>query len=141
MSKNLSLSGEKIHSLALAELRNFPLFDEKHLIEVFKNDEEIFISYRTEERSPVGTTHFDLQTDGIICYLVHIELKGSQRGHNLGKKLYEAAEDVARSIGCSKIRQFPSGKTFNGETRRDYVKKKLGYEEIFYFSNDVEKVL
>jgi len=136
------LSDYEIREISLKELRKFPLFNESHFVQVSRDEDDVlFIGYRTNERSPFGKTHFDLQTDGEICYLVDVELEKSERGKGLGKKLYEVTEEIARNIGCSKMRQYPSGTTFNGKTRKDYVQRKLGYKEIPHFSHDVEKVL
>jgi len=124
----LELSDEEIHALVLDELRDFPLFEERQKIDVKRDDESVYIIYRTEEGNPIRTTHFDLQTIGETCFLVEIELEKSHRGKGLGKKLYQVAENVARNIGCNKINQTASGWTIKEETRIDYLHRNLGYE-------------
>ena len=60
-------------------------------------------------------------------------------GRGFGEQLYSAVEYIAKQLGCSRVRTHPSGHTVTGETRRNYVKRKLGYKD----SNglEVEKIL
>ena len=67
-----------------------------------------------------------------ICYLVSISLARDLRGKGIGNSMYLAIEGIAKDMSCERIRQTPSGWTNRikrgmRETRRDYLKRKLGY--------------
>jgi GNAT superfamily N-acetyltransferase len=59
-----------------------------------------------------------------ICYLLDIKLQEKHRGQGYGDALYKILEEVARELGCSQIRQTPSGWTRTGETRKDYLMRR-----------------
>ena len=63
-------SKERYFSSSLKRhLEKFPLYKLEHKVEAstFK-DGVIWIGYRTKEGMPIGTTHFDLNIIGDICY-------------------------------------------------------------------------
>ena len=109
----------------------FELFEEKHFVlakEISKD--HYWTAYKTSESNlDFGSTRFDLNIIGDICYLLHIELEKSFRGKGYGRQLYSCVEEFARRERCSKVVMMPSGTTFSGEDRREYLHK-LGYTDI-----------
>ena len=113
---------------------NFPLYQEAHKVDSsLINSINLWIGYRTIVGNPfeiLETTHFDVNVMGDICFLVAISLENQFRGKGLGWKLYESVHDIAKRIGCERVRTFPSGGFFEGrrmiESREDYLLKR-GY--------------
>ncbi len=131
------LSIEEINrtrDVARRNLKQFDFFDEKqHRIRAENMGTFLSVDYRTSQGNPIGTTHFDLNiyndSNGKICYLAEIELLELLRGKGHGKKLYEIVENIGRDLECNFVTMHPSGWTFDGKRRRDYVKS-LGYYSI-----------
>ncbi len=73
-----------------------------------------------------GVTRLDINVRGDTLYLLGIRLLPELRGKGLGRKLYEVVEELARQLGCSRVVQTPSGRTYSGQSRADYLRK-LGY--------------
>jgi len=66
-------------------------------------------------------TGFDLNVVDAVCYLLDIRLEERHRGQGHGSALYELLVQVAAALGCSEIRQTPSGTTMRGESRQDWL--------------------
>lgn len=75
-------------------------------------------------------TSFTLNLEGNVCHLASINLAENLRGKRIGERMYRVVEQIAREMGCDRVRQEPSGWTSSGETRRDYLKRKLGYVDV-----------
>jgi GNAT superfamily N-acetyltransferase len=126
------MNNEQVEELMRHHPRNsFPLFDEKHKVQVSKSGS--CIGYRTTAEtlgSIDGTTHFDIQIIGNICYILWLELERDKRGTGDGWKLYETVHQFARDARMKSVRQTPSGGFIHGgkmiETRREYLLKR-GY--------------
>ena len=126
------MNNEQVEELARHRLRQiFPLFEEAHKVQVSESGR--CIGYRTAAEnlgSMDGTTHFDIQLIGDICYILWVELEKDKRGRGYGWKLYETIHHFARDLKLAKVRQTPSGGfIIDGkikETRRDYLLKR-GY--------------
>jgi len=132
---------EAVSALGRKHLEDdFPLFEESHTVDARDLGEEKFwVGYRTTKgRAPRDSTHFDINVERDICYLLWIELVREERGKNHGRALYGAVENIARDLGCDRVRQTPSGWTPDGKTRKDYLKN-LGYVGV-KGSEEVEKV-
>ena len=113
-----------------SELSRFPLFNDRHTVNVSPSSDGVCMNYRTtSDDIPVGSTHFDLEIIGDACYILWIELHERHRGLGHGRKLYGIIEDIARKSGCKRVIQTPSGSTPNGKSRRDYVLG-LGYKRL-----------
>ena len=124
----------KAKNIAKRNLKQFDFFDERqHKIRAGNMETFLSLDYRTSQGNPFGTTHFDLNiyndSDKRICYLAEIELLESLRGKGHGKKLYKIVENIGRDLECNWIIMCPSGWTFDGKRRRDYVEA-LGYQSI-----------
>lgn len=65
-------------------------------------------------------TSWDANVVKGIFYLLHIQIAKSYRGKGHGGTLYETVERIAKQLGCTEIRQHPSGRTPSGESRRAY---------------------
>jgi ribosomal protein S18 acetylase RimI-like enzyme len=111
-------------------LETFPLYQEDHkVLSQNISNTKLYLGYRTTQANkPKGTTHFDLNIDGTICYILWIELAKEKRGKGHGKTLYTLIENFAREAGCDRIRMTPSGQTPT-RTRKEYVHE-LGYTDI-----------
>jgi GNAT superfamily N-acetyltransferase len=68
-----------------------------------------------------GTTNFDINIHDKTLYILKVELEKIYRGKGYGEELYLVLEKVARDLGCTSIRQTPSGQTFGGKSRREYL--------------------
>ncbi len=79
----------------------------------------IFIGYNTQEE-----WHWYANIVEDVFYLMKIRLPEAMRGKGLGDKLYSCITDLAKSLGCSEIRQTPSGWTKTGETRMSYLMRR-----------------
>ncbi|MEK6847168.1 MAG: GNAT family N-acetyltransferase [Nanoarchaeota archaeon] len=121
--------------------KRFELFDERHTVRARRlDDDESYIGYRTTDANiPQGSTHFDLNLIGNICYLLHIELGKEARGNGYGKQMYDSVEDFAKAVGCDRVRMMPFGRTATGESRRSYLHRK-GYRDVTH-EGEVEKLL
>lgn len=111
--------------------QTFPLFDESHKVQVDKSGR--CIGYRTSAETLGrlrGTTHFDIELVGGICYILGIELEKAKRGRGDGWRLYETVHQFARDVRMKSVRQTPSGwAIYDGkrrEARRDWLLKR-GY--------------
>lgn len=68
--------------------------------------------------------HIHINIEGKTFYLLSIEIDNCFRGKGYGSELYNFLVEMARYIGCNRIVQTPSGKTYTGETREDYLKRR-----------------
>ena len=124
-------------------IREYPGYDPKHDIHVFSNDHQKSISYRTWYSLPQGTTHFDLEIQGSILYLLWIEIARPDRSQGWGKRLYCLVEKIGKELGCTEIRQTPSGWMMGpdgqmGEEKRSYFLR-YGWEPCN--GNEIRKYL
>lgn len=77
------------------------------------------------------------EIQGNRFYLLSISIPPSMRNQGHGSSLYSVIERIAASLGCSEIRQTPSGWTPRGETRRAYLNRRgwlnddVGQIEVF----------
>jgi len=123
-------------------INNFKLYDECHKINVPKNTSKLLlVNYRTRDLNAQllrDTTHFDLQLGDNICYILWIEVKKSKRGNGYGWELYDTVHKFARDLGSKVVRLTPSGWTWSGESRRDYLLRK-GY--VSFSDREIEFIL
>lgn len=137
-----------VRILAREKLRkNFPLYkvsDDVKALEI--RGDKIRLVYRTTEDIPEivkGSTHLDMEFwFPRLCFLNSIEVREEERGKGMGHKLYLTCEEIARSLGCERLCQIPSGViVVNGkfvETREDYLVRR-GYSRVE--GGQVEKIL
>lgn len=84
-----------------------------------------WIGIRTNhETIPRGSTYLDINILGDVFYLLHIEVQREDRGKGYGNRLYEMLTDIAKNLGCRRIEQTPSGRTWRGETRASYLERR-----------------
>ena len=69
--------------------------------------------------------HLDYQP--YRTYLLTIRLCENLRGQGLGSEMYSAVERIAWRTGCELVEQFPSGVTYRGDERADYLVRR-GWE-------------
>lgn len=134
-----NLSTNTLCELVRKCLRSFSKFEERHSVKAVQiDDRKVWVGYRTTEANiPSGTTHFDLNLIDNICYILWIELSEQERGGGFGRQLYSVIEDIARDVGCDRVRLAPSGKTTSGKTRLEYMQA-LGYRVV---GDEVEKLV
>lgn len=131
-------STEDVRTVARQSLRdNFPLYQEKHTVNAVEfGVNKIRLAYRTTEDIPEkvdGSTHLDMEFwFPRVGILNSIGVRKEERGQGTGSRLYLAAEDIARKLGCDVLTQIPSGIiVVNGnfiETREDYLLRR-GYRK------------
>jgi|SRR3989344_3746457 len=119
---------EEIKELMKESLRdNFRFYDEGHKVNAgFFLDGRLWMNYRTTAENKFwffDTTHFDINVEWDICYLLDIELEEPLVGKGDGWKLYETVHQFAREFGSRVVRQTPSGFTPPDykRTRRQYL--------------------
>jgi GNAT superfamily N-acetyltransferase len=56
---------------------------------------------------------------GGVFYLLFIQIMRDVRGQGHGDRLYKCCEEIAQRLGCTEIRQTPSGGYFR--SRMDYL--------------------
>jgi GNAT superfamily N-acetyltransferase len=118
----------------------FGLFKNEHFVGAKEFDEKIWVEYNMFGLGSNEIVNcFDLNIDGDTCYLLHINLSKSLRGNGNGKELYESIEEFSRVEGLRRVVMFPSGTTFCGDSRRNYVHR-IGYRDITP-NGEVEKIL
>ncbi|MEK6873300.1 MAG: hypothetical protein AABW91_00480 [Nanoarchaeota archaeon] len=123
---------------------NFRFYSEDDKVNVgFFQDGRLWMNYRTTAEKAFEldeTTHFDLNVEWNICYLLDIELEPTLMGKGDGWKLYESVHQFARNFGSRVVRQTPSGFTPPDykRTRRQYLLDR-GY--IPFSDVEVELVL
>lgn len=129
-------ASERLRELMKNNLRErFPLFSETHRVDACPLRENAFwIGYRTGADNLMhAATHFDLNIENDICYLLHVWLEKDSRGKGLGRSLYDSIHTFARQALCRVVRQTPSGGVFiDGkmvESRRDYLLR-MGYAPL-----------
>jgi len=128
-----------ISKIVADKLKEFPLFKDDDVISVdLSLNFEMHIEYiKKKERNIAGATYFDICINENVCYLNKIELESEERGKGFGRRLYNIIEDIGKNLWCDRIIMTPSGITFKGEGRRDWVIRNLNYLPRGMF--DVEK--
>lgn len=123
------MTTEEIIEVTRESLRAWPLFKEDHDVRCREiGDNRFWIGYRTAVDLPLrSTTHFNVNVICGIFYLLDIEIQEKSRGKGHGNHLYVICEDLAAKLGCTEIRQTPSGWA-NGETRLEYLMRR-GWKE------------
>ena len=136
---------KEIEILMKKNLRNcFNYFNEDHIINVnvnVNNSKDICLGYRTTAEKVneiLGTTYFYIHLIDDICYILYIELEKNKRGVGDGWSLYESIHSFSKEFGSKIVRQTPSGQTFHGKTRKNYLLDR-GY--IPFGETEVELIL
>lgn len=116
----------------LEVLAAHPAFRLEHELRVKVLEPSIYVTWHARDygRTPSQGSHLDLQLIGETCYVLGVGLAPEYRGLGQGAQLYLAAEAIAKRAGCRRICMTPSGWTVRGETRADYVVRKLGYRLV-----------
>jgi GNAT superfamily N-acetyltransferase len=113
-------------------LSNFSLYKLEHHVHCLEKDNVFYIGYQSDKSGNLfdrrTTTHFDVQVQDGVFYILSIQLEEKFRGKGLGFQLYSILEQMAKNFGCHTIEMTPSGWTQTKETRADYVCRKLGYQ-------------
>lgn len=120
-----------------ALLARHPLYRPEDYTYVVLRDGKAFLGWAPRVPAPGRPDPFYLNLEAqppLVCYLLCIGLKASLRGRGLGHQLYLLAEDVARALGCQFLEMTPSGRTETGESREDYLVRKLGYTRNLGYS-------
>lgn len=147
--RTMARSEEDICKIVRDSLSDFPLYDPGHLVSVYTQPKGMCIKYkgvkdpRITDTLFMGTglvTNFSTQIIDDVCFLLWIELAKEKRGLGHGEKLYGCVEEMARALGCQRVRMTASGWTPSGKTRRDYMLS-LGYQDVVNSSIEVEKLL
>lgn len=107
---------------------SFPLWEESHAVRAcHREDRKIWAGYFAfDDDFRRHETHFDLNLIGDVCYLLSIQLAPEQRGKGHGWALYQAIEQAARELGCSRVEMTASGWTVRCETRAKWLERR-GY--------------
>lgn len=103
-------------------MTEWPLFDPArslYALEIGGGD--IALGYNNSQTWRSDRTYWDANIIKGRFYLLHIGVEYGQRGKGHGDALYRMLEGMAGELGCTQIRQHPSGKTATGESRRDYL--------------------
>ena len=90
-------------------LTRIPTYHPSHLCYAKRHQGGISVAYRTDEILPTRSTHFDFQINGDIAYVLYIQRDTKDRGKGIGRKMYEAIEQLLRERGCKIVELTPSG--------------------------------
>lgn len=66
---------------------------------------------------------FELNVRDGIGFLLFIQIQREYRGLGLGPPLYDVVCEICRRLGCTQLRQTPSG-GYGDQTREDYLLKR-----------------
>lgn len=105
----------------------FPLSQVSDIVLYIERDGNHHITWQTGASVFSRGNHVDIHISGKKLYLCSIELLPWHRGQGLGYKLYKLVETIARDFGCTEVEQTASGTTHTGESRAEYLRRKLGY--------------
>ena len=101
---------QRIAGILEKHLRNFPLAEESHRIQVMNRQNNISVAYLTTKSNlRFDQRHFDLQIEGSECYIVTFGVDQSRKRQGFGKALYQVVENFTRELGIKKILTDPSG--------------------------------
>lgn len=92
-------------------------------------EDKFYVGYNTlrSYNSPAFVPTFGVQInvdrtkDYAVCYLLVILLPEGVRGKGLGSELYKLVVEFARAVRCDIVVQTPSGQTYTGEPRDEYL--------------------
>lgn len=134
---SIEISEAIVRAAYLKHVANYPLDQPTRLLSIVeKTDDDgtlkVFSSYIPRgRRSGRGdqATELDLEFHPTEAYLNWVCVVESRRHQGYGFALYKLAEDIVREVGLPVLRQTPSGRTPRGESRLQYLKRKLGYVE------------
>ncbi len=114
-------------------LAQFPLSSETDRIQVVIHGNRTHISYLTEESNRREGTHFDLTLEGTLCDVINLDISKNKRRNGYGRKLYQAIEQFARDIGCTKIQTTPSGEGKHFWPKMGFTSRnEIGLERSIY---------
>lgn len=116
-------------------MSSWPLYEDTHQVLSRTIGERIWLGYIAD------VARWDVNIIEGIFFLLDIKIIPEQRGKGYGEKLYAILEQIARDLGCSQIRQTPSGWTKTGETRQDYLLRR-GWQcdagEVYKVTNGIQ---
>ena len=97
--------------LVRKHLKEFPLYGEHQSVIAKRHERGLSISYLSKKPFPslTRTTHFLLQIEDDICYIVSFAIEENYRMQKFGTKLYQAVKAFCKEYGCKRIRGTPSG--------------------------------
>lgn len=115
--------------LTLGVMRQWPLYTHEGEVTAFHcGNDQWAIKYNWHRKMREWSagdayTGFSLNyfTDRRVLYLLSIHLHEKVRGQGHGRQLYDSVIEIGRQIGAREVRQTPSGWTYTGERRRDYL--------------------
>jgi len=145
----MTWSKENVCKIVKDSLSDFPLYDPDHIISVYAKPQWMCIKYKGVKDPKISdalitgrglVANFSTQIIDDVCFLLWIELPKEERGRGNGRNLYGCVEEMARALGCQRVRMTASGWTPSGKPRRDYMLT-LGYHDVVNSQTEVEKLL
>lgn len=127
------MNTQQVKELVRRSMRNWPLYgdDDTVICKQFECGDWSLNYYGRPRRC----TYWEANIIAGVFFLLHIGVVEHHRGQGHGSALYELLTDMARDLGCSQIRQHPSGNTFTGESRLRYLCRRgwlpTGGSEVF----------
>ena len=126
--------------LVRRHMKTWPLFSSHHEIAGKDLESAVWLGYRTETGTYLDKTGWDVNIIGDIFYILDIRIERGNRGKGFGGFLYEVLTNIARELGCKEIRQTPSGWTFLGETRMNYLLRRGWIQDGSEAFRSLEKI-
>lgn len=123
------MTPDRIRQVVLEVLSDWSLYEEADRIAVVKLYQlpaRWFVGYYTADQSHL--LGLQLNFDERRLYLLEIELPEFLRGHGHGSSLYDRVMEIARRFEMKEVRQTPSGWTYRGESRENWLLRR-GWSE------------
>lgn len=129
------LERQRIEELLRKGLSRLEIYEPSDRVKVESEGDRIFIQYKKDNCiGLLGTTHFALQIEEGVCYLLSIGRNAKLRGRGIGKQLYDLVERVCVDLDLKSIQL-----AFSGNGKEKYWES-LGFTRIEGYEQ-MEKVL
>lgn len=129
------LKRQRIEELLKRGLSRLEIYEPTDKVRVESERDKVFVQYRKGNSVGLtGTTHFALQIEERVCYLLSIGRDEKLRGKGVGKQLYELVEGLCVDLNLESIQL-----AFLGNGREKYWES-LGFIRIRGY-DQMEKVL
>ena len=120
-----AMTQRQIESAMRRRMRRWKLFNPRGpLFAIRLENGDWSLGYASRRGVHPKDTHWDANIIKGVFYLLRIQVAPMYRGRGDGAKLYELIEQLACDLGCTQIRQHPSGWTPTGETRKSYLERR-----------------
>ncbi len=98
------LERQRIEELLKRGLSRLEIYEPSDKVKVESEGDRIFVQYKKGNCiGLLGTTHFALQIEERVCYLLFIGTDEKLKGKGVGKQLYELVEGLCVDLNLESI--------------------------------------